>query len=398
MPYAIIPGDCRQSFRMLGDNEIGAIVTDPPYEVGISGWDSSGIAYSHDVWREHLRVLRPGGHLIVFGATRTFHRVACAIEDAGLEVRGSGNWLYSSGMPKGRNISKAIDGLFGATRPVIERRTLTAGGGESFGFQKGAKRQVNADITGPATAQAASWEGWNTTLRPAHEPFIIARKPLHQTTNGTLTVERNVLQWGTGAINVRAGEYRSPQSPGMLWPTDVIVSHAPGCTQWKCVEGCGGAALGRNVDRYMQLPYEECPVLDIYCDKPRREEKDIGCWHLPRKAPDPASTMAASSQARERNAAIERGEVEGMLNHHSTVKPVALMSYLIGIFGVPGLPVLDAFCGSGTTGVAAIGRGLEFIGMELTSEYLPVIHARCSYAEAQYQAQAQQRGVYGRGA
>src|SRR3990167_8393874 len=184
MSYAILQGDCRQSLRRIGDGEIGCAVEDPPYEISLVGktWGSSGIAYDQRVWREHFRVLRPGAHLLVFGSDRTYHRVACAVEDAGFEIRGSMQWLYNSGMPKGRAIGKAIDALFGAQRPILERRTHIAGGGESYGFQKGPRRVVNADITGPATAQAARWEGWNTTLTPAHEPIIVARKPLQADT------------------------------------------------------------------------------------------------------------------------------------------------------------------------------------------------------------------------
>lgn len=381
MPHAIIHGDCRQSFSLIGDNEVGLGLCDPPYEIAIAGngWDSSGVAYDPAVWRGYYRVLRPGAHLLVFGATRTIHRVACAIEDVGFEIRDQLQWLYASGMPHGRAIDKAIDELLGAQRPVIRRRTLTAGGGESFGFQKGAKRQVQADITAPGSPQAAVWEGWNTTLRPAHEPIILARKPLREK-----SVERNVLQWGAGAMNVRAGKYGAN-----LWPTNVIVSHAPGCGM-QCVPGCPAAMLdaqhpGSSV-HFKQLPHEEYDP-DLFCHKPEREEKDQGCWHLPRRAPDASSTMAASPQARERNAAIERGEAEGMLNFHPTVKPVNLMQYLCGIFGVPGLPVLDAFTGSGTTGVAAVSLGFEFVGFELTADYLPIIEGRLAHAEAMRAAQ-----------
>ena len=387
MPHVIIPGDCRLSFNLIGDDEIGLGLCDPPYEISIAGngWDSSGVAYDPVVWRGYLRVLRPGAHLLVFGATRTAHRVACAVEDAGFEIRDQIQWLYHQGVPKGRSIDKAIDGLLGAQRPVIERRTKTIGGGESYGMQAGPRRTVQADLTGPGSQQAAAWEGWNTTLRPAHEPIILARKPLRER-----SVERNVLQWGAGAMNVRAGEYGAG-----LWPANAVLSHGPDCTQWQCGAGCPTRMLDAQhagaSQFFKQLPYENYDQYDpdLFCPKPRREEKDVGCEHLPRKAP----LMPITPEGREANAAFERGETEGMLNPHPTVKPVNLMQYLVGIFGVPGLPVLDAFTGSGTTGVAAVSLGFEFVGMELTAEYLPVIAGRLGHAERERVAAVQSKRV-----
>jgi hypothetical protein len=221
-------------------------VCDPPYELGFmnKGWDASGIAFDPAFWAVIFRALKPGGHLLAFGGTRTYHRMACAIEDAGFEIRDSLHWVYGSGFPKSLNVSKAIDDRAGAERPIIgEHKTQLPGGntfaqdawsqsqraggqtcvylkagqpcqGHDSGFSQG--KTFHTGVTASATEDAKRWEGWGTALKPAHEPIVLARKPFKG------TVAANLLAHGTGAINVDGcrvsteGEtFRAPQSdPG----------------------------------------------------------------------------------------------------------------------------------------------------------------------------------------
>jgi site-specific DNA-methyltransferase (adenine-specific) len=191
----LLKGDCRQQLATLPDNSVHAIITDPPYELGFMGktWDSTGIAYNVEVWTQCLRVLKPGGHLLAFGGSRTYHRLACAIEDAGFEIRDQIMWVYGSGFPKSLDVSKAIDKQAGAERQVVGNHPNPA---SSIYSQSQNKMPANVNITAPSTDAAKQWDGWGTALKPAHEPIVLARKPL----NGT--VANNVLTHGVGALNI----------------------------------------------------------------------------------------------------------------------------------------------------------------------------------------------------
>jgi site-specific DNA-methyltransferase (adenine-specific) len=200
-------GDCRDVLKELPENSVDAVVTDPPYEFGFMGkdWDSTGIAYDVQMWREVRRVMKPGAHLLAFGGTRTYHRMACAVEDAGFEIRDQMQWLYGQGFPKSLDVSKAIDKAAGAKREVIGNTGRNPNRLIKFKEQDGrARNPTNEDITAPATA--AAWDGWGTALKPANEPIVVARKPLSES-----TVAANVLRWGTGALNIDASRVESEQ-------------------------------------------------------------------------------------------------------------------------------------------------------------------------------------------
>jgi hypothetical protein len=189
----LILGDCIEKLKELEENSIDAIVTDPPYELGFmgKGWDATGIANNVELWRSCLRVLKPGGHLLSFGGTRTYHRMACAIEDAGFEVRDMVEWCYGSGFPKSLNIGKAVDKLQGNKRIELGDNPNTRKSHKEHVYELGLKSEAKE------TKGTSQWEGWGTALKPAHEPICMARKPLAEK-----TVAENCLKWKTGGINI----------------------------------------------------------------------------------------------------------------------------------------------------------------------------------------------------
>lgn len=386
-------GDCRDIIATLDDNSIDAIVTDPPYELGFmgKGWDNTGIAYDVNLWAECLRVLKPGGHLLAFGGTRTYHRMACAIEDAGFEIRDSIHWLYGSGFPKSHDVSKAIDKAAGATREVVG--SVTKGSSplpnNHNGHWHDGQKDGTFDITAPATAATKQWEGWGTALKPAHEPIVMARKSLIG------TVAANVLQHGTGALNIddaRVGSdgghagagagagagarvfgdglngQRGTPVPGMgRWPANVILDEDAAAeldaqtgklTSGSRTAGTYNGFAGTGI----YGDWTDVPMPSItgnsggasrffYCAKASRAERNAG------------------------------GTIE---NTHPTVKPLALMRYLVRLVTPPGGTVLEPFAGSGTTMAAAILEGFNVIGCELTADYLPIIEGRIAWAQQQY--------------
>ena len=200
MEYLLICGDSLEKLKKLDENSVDSIVTDPPYELGFMGkkWDSTGIAFNKELWQEALRVLKPGGHLLAFSGTRTVHRMVCAIEDAGFEIRDMITWNYGSGFPKSLDISKAIDKKFGAEREVVGRNPNSRENctKENTLYESGTVGKTDY-ITTPATQQSKQWQGWGTALKPSIEPICVARKPMSEK-----TVADNVLKWGTGGINI----------------------------------------------------------------------------------------------------------------------------------------------------------------------------------------------------
>lgn len=234
MTHTLHLGDCRTVLATLDDNSIDAIVCDPPYELGFMGkaWDNSGIAYNVTVWQQCLRVLKPGGHLVAFGGSRTYHRLAVAIEDAGFEIRDQIQWIYGSGFPKSLDVSKAMDKQAGAVREVVtdkredmfgeyevdKRYKAATQTGVMSGFNGSEANELGhtyATITAPATDLAKQWQGWGTALKPAHEPAVLARKPLCG------TVADNVTAWGVGALNIDGARVEAFDGYEKAWDTPV---------------------------------------------------------------------------------------------------------------------------------------------------------------------------------
>jgi site-specific DNA-methyltransferase (adenine-specific) len=447
MTYKILHGNNLDILPTLADNSIDSIVTDPPYELGFMGkkWDSSGIAYSVELWQQCLRVLKPGGHLLSFGGTRTYHRVAVAIEDAGFELRDSIAWLYGSGFPKSLDVSKAIDKQAGAEREVLTEVVSDLFGDQEvkqerktgIGTGKGSTAIMgdgNRDLTMPATPEAQQWQGWGTALKPAFEPVIVARKPIEG------TVANNVLKWGTGGLNIdgsridtQEGDYDHPGNTGKKdnrsvfgtyengnqsqphsqgrWPANIILDPYTA----ELLDEQSGQVKG-NPGAKQTTDFRFMNDADGKQNLIQGDRKDIGG----------ASRFfyVAKASKRDRNEGLEEleeslaGSYAGNVankgnkigaqpdkpnqpakNFHPTVKPTALMQYLVKLVTPPAGTVLDPFTGSGSTGKAAILEGFDFIGIEVTEDYWPIIegrlkHAEAKVAEAKENQEAEPQGLF----
>jgi DNA modification methylase len=482
--WRVMFGSCLDRLKDLEDNSLDSVVTDPPYELAFMGksWDSSGIAYNVEVWRECLRVLKPGGHVLAFGGSRTWHRLAVAVEDAGFEIRDSIAWIYGSGFPKSLDVSKAIDKRGGVIpgqsrfagvlkraksqtsltisdlNEVLGRRTSNlwshfvseiqpllptvdqywklksvlpipdewdiqflpeaerevigqkmsgiADKNEKGRHTIGASKAVEVDVTLPATSEAKAWEGWGTALKPAHEPVVVGRKPL------TGTVAANVLEWGVGGLNIDgtriAGEVPTvPQprfgvsnsvyefgsgkgrngkmssAPAGRWPSNVMLDEFTA----RLVDEQSG--VRKSPKPYKAEGYKDSSMFGIggvnhnsefgdsggasrffYVAKASKRDRNEGLEQLEAKA---NRINAPRSNEDEKFANVKQ-------NFHPTVKPTELMRNLIRLVTPLGGTVLDPFTGSGSTGKAAILEGMQFVGVELTEEYLPIIQGRLNHA------------------
>ena len=434
-PYTLHQGDCLEVLRTLHDASVDAIATDPPYGLSFMGkrWDYDVPAV--EVWAECLRVLKPGGHLLAFAGTRTQHRMAVRIEDAGFDIRDLIAWVYGSGFPKSLDVSKAIDREAGAEREVVgEKITGNArtGGAWSEGCA-GGQRMV--PVTAPATPAARAWQGWGTALKPALEPITVARKPLDG------TVAENVLAHGTGALNVdgcrvRAldGGYSYPNGPGGnvnptslglrsdgtsslrretpvesnplgRWPANLIHDGSEEVVGLFPETGPSSGSPRNNgefksVAKGRDLPHVTHGHDDaggsaarfFYCAKAAGDDRDAGALGLFWRA---ASTSSGWEQIAEalywalwneneaaRKAKQRPPNVISQGNLHPTVKPTDLMRYLCRLVTPPGGVVLDPFMGSGSTGRGAILEGFRFVGIEREADYLDIARARIDDAVA----------------
>jgi DNA modification methylase len=380
----VITGDCLEVLPTVGDGSVDAIVTDPPYGLGFMGkqWDDlpPGVKWA----RECLRVLKPGGHLLAFGGTRTYHRLACAIEDAGFEVRDCLAWLYGSGFPKSRDVSKAIDKAAGATREVVGPRIRVDGKAPGIVGNQGARTMgvfgdLPTDVTGPATPDAEQWNGWGTALKPAHEPIVLARKPL------TGTVARNVLAHGTGALNVDATRIEMSDADRAVVDARSGAGYGTGVSV--------GAHHGRDEgERFTSAPAGRWPanvVLDpeaaamlgavsrfFYVAKASRAERNAGLDGFEEQTIKlPGKATRFNPQTGE----LTDGYTGERRNTHPTVKPIDLMRWLVRLITPPGGLVLDPFTGSGTTGIACALEGMAFLGIEREAEYVDSARARIGH-------------------
>ena len=409
-------GDCIETMNAMPPESVDAIVTDPPYGLGFMGKKWDGLPPSLEWAEACYRVLKPGGHIAAFGGTRTWHRLAVAIEDAGFEMRDSLAWLYGSGFPKSMNVGKAIDatvltGKSGSrsireatdSREVIGTKMGLPGKSagqkpgtyfsEAMEAEDGKDLDIRAerlggsiaegghrrdlDITAPATPEAQQWDGWGTALKPAFEPIVLARKPLAER-----TVARNVLAHGTGAINV-----------------DACRIAGEGALVRPAVQRDDNAVLGKGLGAGEQSePSGRWPA-NVLHDHHAAAWVDEQSGHLPagsrpaKRSPDAARAVYGAFAGQDGLEATrldsggasrffysakapksERPNVGGV--QHPTVKPLAIMRWLIRLVTPPGGTVLDPFAGSGTTIEAALIEGFDPVGIEMEADYLPLIQHR----------------------
>ena len=380
--------------KEMPDNSVDSIVTDPPYELGFMGksWDASGIAFNIEVWQEALRVLKPGGHLLAFSGSRTYHRMAVAIEDAGFQIRDQIMWVYGSGFPKSHNIEKAINKVDGVT---------------------------------------TQWQGWGTALKPAHEPIVVARKPLEG------TVAANVLTYGTGGLNIdgtRVGTEGGTTGSGYvpndtpiygkgLGNTGEVIDLDKGRFPAKVIHDGSDEVVALFPDTksgklnkanitaqnaiYGNRPKEMTGIFDyadsgsaarfFYCAKASKRDRNEGLEGFEGK-----KIGAKGNGLARKCATCSASVIDGCAcpdrtfinptraNHHPTVKPTALMQYLVRLVTPPNGTVLDPFMGSGSTGKAAMLEGFDFIGIEQELDYLKIAQARIEQAVVAQMAGAEE--------
>jgi DNA modification methylase len=459
----LINNDCIVAMKEMPENSVDAIVTDPPYGLEFMGkeWDApwknaevvsttsksangifhdkgfdSGIRYSRghtemrefqkwcELWAiEALRVLKPGGHLLAFSGSRTYHRMTCAIEDAGFEIRDQIMWVYGSGFPKSHNVSKAIDKEAGAEREVIRVLPSSRAKASDSGFMMAEKLE-----TAPSTDAAKQWQGWGTALKPAHEPIVLARKPLIG------TVANNVLTFGTGGLNIdgtrvahlseadrasatpqgkvtsnkMAGSAPDVENEGRVdverpdtslgrFPanfihdgSDEVVELFPsnnkpsgiasGATRGKLgTQGRFGSATGENMGESAFYGDTGSAARFFYCAKTSKRDRNEGLDGFKEK--NNRKMMGnANNTAETASVGFERFQGTPSANNHPTVKPTALMQYLVRLITPPNGIVLDPFMGSGSTGKACAYEGFDFIGIDQSAEYVEIARARIEFA------------------
>jgi site-specific DNA-methyltransferase (adenine-specific) len=360
-------GDCLQVLRTLPDSSVDACVTDPPYGLAFMGkrwdYDVPGV----ELWQEVLRVLKPGGHLLAFAGTRTQHRMAVRIEDAGFEIRDMIAWVYGSGFPKSLDVSKAIDKAAGAEREVVatETRYNEASGIVSAGRDE--RTLIECKITAPATESAKQWDGWGTALKPALEPITVARKPF------TGTVAANVLEHGTGALNVDGGRVGTESTIRPMGGKATNRTTFGTFAHDDAERMTGGSDSGRWPANLIHDGSEEVVGLFPETAPAKAGQRGAGINGATFKAPEYESTErghddAGGSAARFFYCAKASAD-ERRNSKHPTIKPVALMRYLVRLVCPAGGVVLDPFAGSGTTIEAARLEHCRAVGIEREAEY-----------------------------
>ena len=409
----LLLGDCLDKLKELDDNSVDSIVTDPPYGLSFMGkkWDYD--VPSQDVWEECIRVLKPGGHLLAFAGSRTYHRMAIRIEDAGFEIRDQIMWVYGSGFPKSMNVGMKVDEKLGNKRELVERPKSEQRPNADN------SRDKNKDIGGFAMSDNkyksvgnSEWEGWGTALKPSHEPIVMARKPLIG------TVVDNVLEWGTGGINIEesrigteqitingqgndnlfhgnfSGKIDNPIREGRF-PANIIFDEEAGrildeqsgqTTSGKVKEskdsydGESNTGFLRGKSNSSNQHGDKGGASRFfYCPKTSKTDRNEGLDDFEKKSRSDANKMMGKSGNFKTGSGNDR--TTEFKNNHPTVKPTDLMLYLIRLVTPKGGTTLDPFMGSGSSGKAAVRGGFDFVGVEREKEYFEIAEARIQYEE-----------------
>ena len=344
----IIQGDCLEVMKTWPDNCIDSIITDPPYGLNFLGkkWDYEVPIV--ESWQECLRVLKPGGTLLCFAGSRTSHRMACNIEDAGFLLFDTIMYLYGSGFPKSTNISKQIDKRAGTyVKGKLSPNSRNSGASPSGCYGEGVQCKT---LSNPQCEQAKQWDGWGTHLKPAFEPIICARK----SNDGTYA--NNALKYGVAGLNIDGGRIKHHEDSTKI------------CKRKAAPNNVIGLGFKKHDNEFPEYNAKGRFPANLLLDKNVTTEN----WKR--------YFYCAKASKAERNAGCEGLEVK-----HPTVKPIALMRYLCKLTATPtGGLVLDPFMGSGTTGAACALTGREFIGIEKEAEYCQIARARIKEAKQQH--------------
>jgi DNA modification methylase len=395
-------GDCLAYLRSLPDDSVDSVVVDPPYglgkppeardvmrawladeQVAVSGggfmgksWDS--FVPPPMVWAEVLRVVKPGGHMVCFSGQRTIHWMGLALAVAGWEAIDLIGWAFWNGFPKSASLSKAFDRAAGAEREVLGLRHPKGVECPSMGY--GGAAAVPMYTTAPATDLARLWDGWGTAVKPAIEPAILARKPLSER-----TIAANVERWGTGALNVDGCRFAQGDP---MWPGPQEGDGGTHCTNRDSTGACmghqnaGQSTSGETFHGPDTAPAGRFPANLLYCPKVSTRERERGCDALPLRSAGEMVGRVEGSAGTENPRAGAGRKGAGRRNHHCTLKPVALLRYLVRLVTPPGGTVLDPFMGAGSCGIAASLEGFGYQGAEIDPDYHAIAQARVAHARA----------------
>ena len=419
--YKIYNGDILDMLQVIKPESIDAIVCDPPYELGFmnKSWDSTGIAFKKETWKNCFEVLKPGGYLLAFGGSRTYHRIACAIEDAGFEIRDCVMYLYGTGFPKSCNIGLAIDKKNGIGNRTGNIRADGVNNQNICYDFKAMKPKFEERIA------QNEWQGWGTCLKPAYEPIIVARKPFKG------SVVNNIIKYRVGGINIdgcKIGNEKRTQFSGKSngriyseysqknahfetvegrFPANVITDGSeevakgmPNTTstpRTPTTGGTGGIGKVTNFQRGSETSNfndSGSAMRYFYSAKASKKDRDEGL--------DAFQDKTFHSVLNPKNGSGDRldgAKTPIRKNIHPTCKPTELMQYLVRLVSPKGATILDPFMGSGSTGKAVMFENRErdanykFIGIELTDEYLPIAQARIEYARDKFKYDLEQEKV-----